>query len=365
VSSIDTLLIVLAIVYLVECAAWVPRDAVPFRRGLLGRYRHAPPSEWGGHDRNAFVFSGPLPPLPPLILCEEWPIAIGEDGVSRLPPAEARLFPYESLRELRVDGRVLLAGEERIAEFLSPAVAHEVGGLLERLAALPRERRGQEIRSAVRASLDAEGARRRHAEYRQATRMLAISTNVLAVLLFAVVPAMFHVPFLAAQWLWILLGALAVWLLATLDFACAHRGLYPGLKRRRHVAIMALSPLGALRARDVVARDALTLFHPLAAARALLDAARFEEFAKKALAEARFPAPAASPRAGEESWRALLAEEIERFLRREGVDPRALLAPPPREGPESLAYCERCRSQYTLREGTCHACGGRALCAYE
>jgi hypothetical protein len=194
--------------------------------------------------------------------------------------------------------------------------------------------------------------------------MLAISTNALAVLLFAVVPAMFHVPFLAARWFWILLVTVAVWLLATLDFVYAHRGLYPGLKRRRHVAIMALSPLGALRARDVVARDALARFHPLAAARALLDAERFEQFARKALAEARFPVPAASPRAGEEGWRVLLAEEIERFLRHEGLDPQALLAPPPREGPESLAYCERCRSQYTLREGTCHACGGRALRAY-
>lgn len=364
-SSIDTLLIVLAIVYLVECAAWVPRDAVPFRQGLFGRWRHAPPSEWGGHDRSAFVFSGPLPPLPPLILSEEWPIAIGDDGVSRLPPAEARLFPWESLRELRVDGRALLAKGDRVAEFLSPLVAHEVGGLLERLAALPPERRGPEIRSAVRASLDAEGARRRYAEYRRAARMLAISTNGLAVLLFAVVPAMFHVPFLAERWFWVLLVALAVWPLVIVDFAHAHRALFPRLKRRRHVATMAASPLGALRARDVVARDALALFHPLAAARTLLDAPRFEELARKALAEARFPVPAAAPRAGEEGWRALLGEEIERFLRHEGLDPQALLAPPPREGPESLAYCERCRSQYTLREGTCHACGGRALRAYE
>lgn len=363
-SSIDGLLILLAIVYLVECAAWVPRGAVPFRQRIFGRYRHAPPSEWSGHDRNAFVFSGPLPPLPPLILCEEWPIAIGSDGVSRLRPAEARLFPWESLRELRIDGRHLLAGQERVAEFLSPLAAHEVGGLLERLAALPGERRGLELRSAVRASLDAEGARRRQAEYRGAARMLAISTNLLGVFFFAILPATFHVPFLAARWFWILLAAVGVWPLVVLEFAHAYRALYPGHKRRRHVATMAASPLAALRARDVVARDALALFHPLAAARALLDAERFEAFARKALAEARFPVPTTVPPT-EESWRVLLAEEIERFLKHEGLDPLALLAPPRREGPQSLAYCERCRSQYTLREGTCHACGGRALRAYE
>ncbi len=364
-SSIDGLLLLLAVVYLVECAAWVTRDAVPFRQGLLGRWRHAPPSEWGGHDRNAFVFSGPLPPLPPLILCQPWPIAFADEGVSPLPPAEPRLLPWQALRELRIDGRLLLAGGARVAEFLSPLVAHQVGGLLERLAALPPNERGQELRSAIRESLDAEGARRRLAAYRAASGFLAVSANLLAAVCFALVPATFHVPFLAERWLWVLLWAVLLWALVVFDFARAHRALHPEQRRRRHVLIMALSPLAALRARDVVAREALALFHPLAAARALLDEARFAAFARKALAEARFPLRAAEPRPTEESWRALFADEIERFLRHEGFDPDALLAPPPREGPESLAYCERCRAQYTLREGTCHACGGRALRAYE
>lgn len=362
-TSVDGLLIVLAVVYLVECATWVPRDAVPFRQGLFGRWKHAPPSEWGGHDRNAFVFAGPLPPLPPLILCRPWPIAIGEDGISPLPPAEARLLPWDSLREVRIDGKTLLVEGARVAVFLSAEAAHEVGVLLERLAALPPKQRAEELCAAVRRSLDVEAARARHKEYRSAAGVLAVSANLLVVVLFGVVPATFHLPFLALRWYLVLVWALGVWALVILDFARAMKALYPERKRRKQIVIMAVSPLAALRARDAVARDALASFHPLAAARALLDAPRFEAFARNALAEARFPVP--KPRSpAEESWRALVVEEMERFLRHEKVDPEALLAPPPREGPECLSYCERCRSQYTVREGTCHACGDRPLTPY-
>jgi hypothetical protein len=263
-----------------------------------------------------------------------------------------------------VDGRTLHAGDARVAEFLAPAVAHEVGALLERLAALPPKQRAEELRAAVRLTFDGEGARRRLAEYRAASGLLSVSANLLAAVLLVLVPATFHVPLLAERWYLVLPWSLLVWALVVFDFARAYRTLHPGQSRRRHVIMLSLSPLAALRARDAVARDALALFHPLAAARALLDDVKFEALARRTLAETRFPVPAPRP-AAEEAWRALVAGEMERFLRHEKLDPEALLAPPPREGPECLSWCERCRSQYTMREGTCHACGGRALRAYE
>jgi hypothetical protein len=49
------------------------------------------------------------------------------------------------------------------------------------------------------------------------------------------------------------------------------------------------------------------------------------------------------------------------FLKKNGLDPAALLQPPERADAGCLSYCPRCLAQFTTREGRCEDCGGVGL----
>src|SRR5258708_15286249 len=67
-NDLELLYLVLALVYVWECACWVPRGRVVFRTWLSRRWRLVQPGELLGNQRGGFVFAAPLPPLG-VILC--------------------------------------------------------------------------------------------------------------------------------------------------------------------------------------------------------------------------------------------------------------------------------------------------------
>ena len=89
----------------------------------------------------------------------------------------------------------------------------------------------------------------------------------------------------------------------------------------------------------------------------------FRRFARERLADLRWPLRPVcevedeAARRTEEWFRELLLEETERFLKRAGLDPDELLAPPKPDGETSVAYCPRCDAQFAVADAVCEACG--------
>jgi hypothetical protein len=131
--------------------------------------------------------------------------------------------------------------------------------------------------------------------------------------------------------------------------------------------IVLLSPASAIRAHDVLARPLLEGFHPVAIARLFCTQARFFAMAGEFLRELRFPAlprcPCREPTAAEtERFASAIAlRALERFLRRNQMDPQELLQSPMRADQTSRSFCPRCLAQFTAVTGICQDCGGVAL----
>ena len=115
-----------------------------------------------------------------------------------------------------------------------------------------------------------------------------------------------------------------------------------------------LSPLAAIRATDVVARDLLSSYHALAVAGAVLPAEEFRKFAGEQLRLCRL-------RDYSDPWyREAVEKAMEQALRQKGVSPAEVMQPPEQEG-GCVIYCPRCLAQYTKERQECSDCGYEKL----
>jgi hypothetical protein len=170
-------------------------------------------------------------------------------------------------------------------------------------------------------------------------------------------------------WPLLLLG-LAVSVTGTaLAFRKANHALYPRKTYERTWRQIQVSsfPISAMRAHDYLARPLLAGFHPLAAARVLLDEEAFRAFSGRVVRDLARPIGPVLPGAPEEArtaeaeFRAMHLAAVEDFLRREGADPSAFLAPPAARDSSSRSYCPRCHAQFVKEAGKCADCGGMEL----
>ncbi|HVV02502.1 MAG TPA: hypothetical protein VHH88_14130 [Verrucomicrobiae bacterium] len=156
-----------------------------------------------------------------------------------------------------------------------------------------------------------------------------------------------------------------------------------GAERRAQM----FAPATAIRAPDILSRNLLDAYHPLAAAQALLPPGKFAPLARQWLIDVTFPwqnvplseldaasrgfaeAPdrleGASPRVVSQDVlgfaQALEQRTFLAFLNSQGLTPDQLLAPPAPPYSECLSCCPRCRAQFRIKSGTCADCGGLQL----
>jgi hypothetical protein len=130
---------------------------------------------------------------------------------------------------------------------------------------------------------------------------------------------------------------------------------------------MVMAPPTAIRGVDLLGRNLLEEFHPIAVAHVLCRPERFREFARETLQDLRHPffpsAPTndtASVRT-EEWFRDEIIAAVETTVRQAGLDPAKLAAPPEASDPSHQSYCPRCGAQFVRAEGTCADCGGLPL----
>ncbi len=140
------------------------------------------------------------------------------------------------------------------------------------------------------------------------------------------------------------------------------KAVQPG-KRGSSLFTALLLPPQALRLRAVLADGYFPAQHPLAFAFACAKPAQVRTLAFDTLSDLRWPlgTTADAPLAQEiATWfRAELTKQLAPHIRAAGIKEAELFAAPVADGPTSVSYCPRCRSQFTA--GRTHCPEGIAL----
>jgi hypothetical protein len=160
----------------------------------------------------------------------------------------------------------------------------------------------------------------------------------------------------------------------SLLFYRAHRVLHPTADEERFTRFltMLLAPPTAVRAADLLGRNLLESFHPLAVAQVLCAPNPFREFAQAVLRDSRHPfgppveghVAATLPVQTESFFRQSVIARMEKLLEAAGIDPGTLLEPSAKSDRAHRSYCPRCGAQFVSAEGVCQDCGGLPLAAF-
>jgi hypothetical protein len=371
-SEIAELSALLALIYLSECVAWIRRGTLALR--ALGATDFAPAlaSKIVGNARGGFVWLNPVPPLGTLFVSQAWPIALAPDGLCTLEPVELERGERESferaalawsdVRDVRTADRQLLVNGVAYARCETAEGARALARLVESVRDLARDLRGPAIERALGQALDVPRVTELAARFAASVRIVRPLSNSLFVLLAAVAPLVLQRFGIARTWPWLLGTLLALHGATVSCFVRARRELGNEFHAgwRMQLVIMALSPLQAIRAADLLARPLFAGVHPLAAL-ALAGEGQRKRLARALLVDARFPRASGDERdqfgAGCERWfRARLLAALEASAREQGLDPVELLAPPAPDDASKSSYCPRCALQVDAHQTACPDC---------
>jgi hypothetical protein len=358
VSELAELYLIFVVLYLFECLAWVPRRAVGFF-GLLGRRRarvaFRPNVGWS----SSVVVGQPWPPLAPPWFGEPLPFALDPQGIT-LTEADGGRLAWEALAPIVARDSRVESGEQLSCKLASRHVAKRVAEALEKIRVASPKKRAGELGRFLDARFDVAAARARWQAFARSVRPLRVLSNALWLALFGglgvAVGTQNMLYLLAAAALTLLLWPVNAFVFTrTLrKQAWLAKADGPDLSKR---LVTVLSPLSAVRAVDVIARELWANLEPLAVATVLLGPRELSSFARPLLvaAEAREGDPLSW-------WHAELRLRMLHVLAEREIRVEALLAPPIREGTHVTRYCPACLAQYeggagsdgTCPNDTCH-----------
>jgi hypothetical protein len=190
-----------------------------------------------------------------------------------------------------------------------------------------------------------KAAAKRIEQFFDAAGAVWIGCNTLWVFVWCLAPAIVFFRGLAGTWPRLLLSGLVILGFILFTFWRAHRALYPDARaeRRSQTMLMAVSPLGAIRAVDHLSRPLLAETHPLVAALSLCPRAESVRLAR---------------------WLYFAPDRRDADLRRflDDADLWSAVAAPPDAGDAgATAFCPRCHAQYVRSDGNCSDCSGVVL----
>jgi hypothetical protein len=359
-----------AVIYLAECAAWVPRRTIgllaPLRR-WRARRTFTPNAGW---TRGA-VLGGPLPPLAPPLVAEPLPFLLGPQGF--LGPDG--FVPWGEVGRVVADGHRLWIDDQVVATLATrrgaAALAEALVGLGKRSAAERAARLGK----LLDARFDAEVPRQRLDVFRREARLLRVMTNLLWATLFLGLPVLIWLP-VPLMFVGLGVAVLLAWATAAVVFERTlrrsqglPRPLWPDLTKR---VVAVSSPLATVRSTDLLARELVGDLDPLAAAAPLLRPQDLGKLARPRLVDLLHREDPELPdeaRAAAQWSRDQHLARVRKLLRAHDVDADALLAPPRRDRQDLVAWCPGCLAQYeaaAAREGQClnDACRGIELVVF-
>jgi hypothetical protein len=382
-GDLESLLLVVVVIYLTECLVWVRRGAVAVRSHTGRRWRVWHPGAVFGNSRGALLLANPLPPFGVVVLGHQFSSSVSPDAIysytaasvnpSWRPVQIGRIIRHDALRALTIDGRRILANGEPLLVAPSASTARHLGEWLHGLKSLPQSERAAEIRGRIADALDAGRIRARWAGFEEKSRLIHRLSILLFVYLFLIAPALLWYFGIRHAGIGVGTGLVAQTMTIGFLFRRAHRALFPEGSDDRFAPFltMLLAPPTAIRARDFLARHLVEEFHPLAVAEAFCPQEEFKRLARHVLLDLQFPmlpvvASSDSEATRTEHWfRSIWLEEVEKAVVRAGLELTELRAPPAPTESVQRAYCPRCGAQFVSTDAVCGDCGGRALVTFE
>jgi len=364
-TDVLALFAVLFGVYLLQCIAWIRSGGVAFRVDWKLRGKPVRRFLSVGREYQLF-FLNPLSPLAGAVVCQPIPeIRIDLRGKpDHQQTLERCSEPVITLREgqkeaFHAAGRDILAAETLVYTAHSNTFANVLVKFLETLRKTRTSEWSRVFRREYEIMLDASRLASRLSEYRLHSGFLRTTTFLVFVSVFGIAPLEIRIFGLGR--LWPFLTAYLILMLACTSwgFVRAQKNIYPTQTEGRwqHGLTIALSPLSAMRANDLLMRDLFCEFHPLAVAHLIMSEKEFKVEAERELRQSMYLRK--STCSGEGVQLALKA-----FIRDASLEPDELLKPPSRESVNSRAYCPLCLSQFMIDEGECSDCIGVPLEKY-
>src|ERR1051325_2968511 len=117
-GELQSLLLVLALIYLSECFVWLRRGALSFGTWCGRSFRSLHPSGLLSNQRGGLILANPLPPLGSVFFCQVFPLSLSPQGAFAYssaclnpggrPSQTARFVPFDEIRHVAVEGRKVL-----------------------------------------------------------------------------------------------------------------------------------------------------------------------------------------------------------------------------------------------------------------
>ncbi|HKR12455.1 MAG TPA: hypothetical protein VJT15_10380 [Pyrinomonadaceae bacterium] len=373
----QTLLFILALLYLTECFIWVKKQSVAFVSNSGKRWRVTTPKSWLGNANGGALMLNPLPPPGRVFLSHLLPISISPTGVcafnsqtlswgARSTTQTGEFVLFSAINKATADGAHLLFNGEKFTKCVTPKQAKALADLIGEVSAAKLSKREALLRAWLAKQFDTKQAVNVWRETEEAVGPIRWMCLLSFVFVFVALPV--AVTIFGLERLIIPLAAAMVLLAVqtAVMFYRAHRKLFPRESQERfeNVVKMILCPPVSLRAADVLTRNALSEFSPLVVAN-VLEGADEQRFVRAVVLDLEHPLlHEVTEQHAMETVNWMAAEQLR--LTREHVQ-RAGLAnlfgPTEREG-ESLSYCPRCSVQFVMTKGECPDCPGVALVSF-
>lgn len=372
-DDVQQVLLVLAVLYVVECAWWLRGAGVRLFGAPFAAWSDVPP-EVPEADAWRLAFSNPLPWVA-AFSGEPFPFPFAADSVlipvvdPRTGNETFRMLQFGSIERISTADRQILIDGQIVGHFSSEAFAAVTASRLERIHSASAEERAG-VADAVLAEMhDVAGAADRLSEWLAATAGVRVCGGLLAITALGLGPLVwaFRAALPASVPLGFFAGAVGLWLCtAVLSLSIPSRVLVAGHATLGHRLIAFLSPATAMRLHDVLGRDVMVRFAPLVIALVNSKGGRADAVASSHLRAAIHPThlPAIDARdaaLGERAARVLAwfhertAWHTLQAVKAAGRDPCDLLAVVAPE-PGVRSYCPRCVRTYLQAEGRCGVC---------
>jgi hypothetical protein len=377
----QTLLLILALLYLTECLIWVKKQSVAFVSVSGRRWRLATPISWLGNANGAMLILNPLPPPGRVFLSHLLPISISPSGVcafnSQTLPSGARpatqtgeFVPFSAITKTGTDGAYLVLNGQKFAKCSTPKQAKALASIIESMSTAKPARRESLLRSWLTRQFDARAAKRLRRDAEELIGAIRWACSIFFVFMFVGIPVLVTLYGLEQLIVPLAVGILALALQIAFLFFRAHRKLYPAESQERleSTAKMILCPPVSLRAADVLTRNVLAEYSPIVVASAVAGGSA-DQFGREFVLDLQHPLKheVTDAQAVETiNWMnaAQLKACLEHVARDRKVKVDSWLQAAEREG-DSVSYCPRCGVQFVVGAGDeCPDCPGVVLVAF-
>lgn len=378
ISDGETLLLILALLYLTECLIWVKKRSVAFVSSTGQRWRLAKPIAWLGNANGAMLILNPLPPPGRVFVSHLLPISISPAGVcafnsqtlpggSRSATHNGEFVSFSEIKKTSADGVYLLLNGQKFARCATSKQVKALAAVIEEAVAAKSSRREVIVRSWIAKQYDAGDAKSFLAEAERAIGPIRAVCVIAFVFMFVATPIV--VTIFGLERLIIAIAAAMVLLAVQIGvmFYRAHRKFYPAESQERfeNLVKMILCPPVSLRAADLLTRNLLAEYSPVVVA-GVLEGAGEQQFVRGFVLDLQHPLnhEIGDERAAETiEWMSerqlesclAYVERVDRF--------RGFLDPAQQEG-DAVSYCPRCGVQFVSDASECPDCPGVELVAF-